>query len=102
MMKNHMIVVWQVGNLWLMLGLLSLSLLFTTSDPSVVRCYQAVYAFGDLGHLFFVSYGMGAARLLAISEWNLMTWTNFGRTVGLDRVLIALSESSAHSLRSHR
>lgn len=73
----------QLGNLYLLLGFCGLAVFLSTSEVKVVRSYLFALWLGDIGHVAFSSYMLGADKLLRPVEWNAVTWGNIGFTVSL-------------------
>lgn len=48
---NTLVVVLQLGNIYLLLGLLGVAVLYATTEPKVVRNYLIALWLGDIGHL---------------------------------------------------
>ena len=78
-MDTHM-VMQQLGNLYLLLALVSVAVLYTTSEPKVVRNYLIALALADVGHIYITYLGLGQAIFFNIARWNSMTWGNVGVT----------------------
>ncbi|KAM4065074.1 DNA-binding domain-containing protein [Hirsutella rhossiliensis] len=73
----------QLGNLYLLMALVGLAVLFTTSEIKVVRNYLVALWLGDIGHVAFSCHGLGAERIMNPSAWNAMAWGNIAMTVFL-------------------
>ncbi|RGP77443.1 hypothetical protein FLONG3_4448 [Fusarium longipes] len=82
---NGIMVTWQLGNLYLLLGFLGIAILSTTNEISVVRAYLIALWLGDIGHVGFSSYGLGWDMLMNPTKWNATTWGNIAVT--LQRVM---------------
>lgn len=80
--ENSVVLAQQLGNMYLGMCLVGLSLFWTTSEPKVIRNYLVALLIADAGHVGFTCYGMGAARFLDVAGWNAMAWGNLGATVG--------------------
>ncbi|POR37567.1 Uncharacterized protein TPAR_02208 [Tolypocladium paradoxum] len=81
--ENAIVLAWQLGNLYLLMGLVGLAVLLTTSEVKVVRNYLVALWIGDIGHVAFSCYGLGRERMMNPSEWNAMAWGNIAMTVFL-------------------
>lgn len=79
--QNNIMVTWQLGNLYLLLGLLGVAILSTTNEISVVRAYLIALWLGDIGHVGFSSYGLGWDMSMSPGKWNATTWGNIAMTV---------------------
>lgn len=79
--ENSIVLAWQLGNLYLLLGFIGLSIFWSTSEVKVVRSYLVALWLGDVGHIFFSCYGLGWDRIRVPSEWNSMFWGNVVTTV---------------------
>jgi hypothetical protein len=77
------LIAWQLGNAYLLLGLLGVLILNTTTEPKVVHAYIWALWLGDIGHVGFTLYAMGWQDSLDISRWNPVIWGNVGATVFL-------------------
>ncbi|SLM38435.1 hypothetical protein LPUS_08649 [Lasallia pustulata] len=73
----------QLGNLYGLLALVGLAVLYTTTEPKVVRNYIAALAIADVGHLVVTGLGLGWEGFLDVRGWNDMAWGNVGVTTGL-------------------
>ncbi|KAF4992367.1 hypothetical protein FGRMN_7223 [Fusarium graminum] len=80
---NSITVAWQLGNLYLLMAIMGVAILFSTSEIKVVRAYLIALWIGDIGHLFFTSCGLGWEASTTPLEWNAMTWGNIGMTLFL-------------------
>ena len=65
------------------MALIGLAVLYTTTEPKVVRNYVIALAIGDVGHLIVTGLGLGWVGLLDMRGWNDMAWGNVGVTAGL-------------------
>ncbi|KAF4309597.1 hypothetical protein GTA08_BOTSDO02230 [Botryosphaeria dothidea] len=73
----------QLGNAYLLLGMLGVFILNTTLDPPTVKAYLAALWLGDIGHVAITAWGLGLQGTLNFFNWNAVTWGNIGVTVGL-------------------
>ncbi|OOF98629.1 hypothetical protein ASPCADRAFT_127263 [Aspergillus carbonarius ITEM 5010] len=71
---------YQLSNIYFLLALLGISLIHSTSEPTMVRNYLVCLAVADLTHIAAVGWGMGMERFLNTGEWNALTWGNVGVT----------------------
>jgi hypothetical protein len=55
--------------------------LYTTTDPKVVRNYVIALLLGDIGHLAVTFYVLEYERFVDVSKWNAMAWGNIATTV---------------------
>ncbi|GJN81354.1 hypothetical protein PLIIFM63780_004887 [Purpureocillium lilacinum] len=90
--ENSIVLAWQLGNLYLLMGLVGLAVLLSTSEVRVVRRYLAALWVGDVGHIAFSCYGLGRERMMDPAGWNAMAWGNIAMT------LFLLSMRSAYFL----
>ncbi|EKJ72071.1 hypothetical protein NXS19_005492 [Fusarium pseudograminearum] len=80
---NSIMVTWQLGNLYLLLGFLGIAILSTTNEISVVRAYLIALWLGDIGHVGFSYYGLGWDMSMSLMKWNAVTWGNIAMTLFL-------------------
>lgn len=73
----------QLGNFYGLLGLISVGVLYTTSEPAVVRNYVIAFAIADIGHLWATYAVIGHESFVSVGSWNAMAWANIGITGGL-------------------
>jgi hypothetical protein len=74
---------WQLGNAYLLLGLLGVFILNTTSELKVVRAYLFALWLGDIGHVGFTLWAMGWKGTTDIGSWSAVVWGNIGATLFL-------------------
>ena len=77
---NQLIVALQLGNTYLLVGLIGIAVLYTTASPRVARRYILALLLGDIGHLVATYHGMGRDKFCDIANWNSMAWGNIGIT----------------------
>jgi hypothetical protein len=74
---------WQLGNAYLLFGLLGVFILNTTSELKVVRAYLFALWLGDIGHVGLTLYAMGWNGTIEVGAWNSVVWGNVGATTFL-------------------
>lgn len=73
----------QLGNVYGLLAMIGLGILYTTTEPKVVRNFLLACAIADAGHLYVTYVVMGQKDFLNFQGWNQMAWGNIGITAGL-------------------
>lgn len=73
----------QLGNVYGLLGMIGIGVLYFTSEVRVVRNYLLACAIADVGHLWATYAVMGQQDFLDVTNWNAITWGNIGVTVAL-------------------
>ena len=73
----------QLGNLYGLLGMIGIGVLYFTSEVRVVRNYILACAIADVGHLWATYAVMGQKDFLDAMNWNAVAWGNIGITVAL-------------------
>jgi hypothetical protein len=73
----------QLGNIYLLLGMAGVAVLYSTSEPKVIRNYFITLALGDVGHLYMTYLGRGGEYFFGVAGWNAMSWGNIGATASL-------------------
>lgn len=58
-------------------------MLYTTTEPKVVRNYVIALLLGDIGHLAVTFYIMEYEHFVDVSKWNALAWGNIAATVCL-------------------
>lgn len=71
----------RLGNIYLLLALAAIAVLYTTTEAKVVRNYAIALWIVDITHIVVTAYGLGMERTLDVGNWNSMTWGNVGITV---------------------
>ena len=66
-----------------LLALVGVGVLYTTTEPKVVRNYLIACTIADIGHLGVTYHVMGHSKFLDIAGWNSMAWGNIGLTAML-------------------
>jgi len=77
---TSVLLAYQLGNAYLLLGLLGLFILNTTSELKVVQAYLWALWLGDIGHIGFTLYAMGWEGTVAVGKWTPVVWGNIGAT----------------------
>lgn len=70
----------QLSNMFGLVSMIAVGVLYGTSEISVVRKYLIACALGDVGHLWAVYAGMGHEDFFNISNWNEYAWGSIGFT----------------------
>ena len=73
----------QLGNLYGLLGMVGIGVLYFTSEARVVRNYLLACAIADVGHVWATYAVMGQKDFLDVTNWNAIAWGNIGVTMGL-------------------
>jgi hypothetical protein len=79
--QNAKMVAYQLGNVYLLMALVGIAVLYTTTESKVVRSYLTALAIADIGHVGITCYVMEYERAIDIASWNSMAWGNIGITV---------------------
>ncbi|TID16824.1 hypothetical protein E6O75_ATG09590 [Venturia nashicola] len=77
---TSILVAQQLGNAYLLLGLLGLFILNTTTELKVVRAYLWALWLGDIGHVGLTLFAMGWEGSLDVGRWNAVIWGNIAAT----------------------
>ncbi|KAK6522077.1 hypothetical protein TWF281_002646 [Arthrobotrys megalospora] len=77
------LIAWQTGNLFGIMAMMGIAILFATTEVAVVKRYLVVLLLGDLGHLMAVWWMMGSYEFFAAHRWSGFTWGNVGMTMFL-------------------
>jgi hypothetical protein len=78
---NAKMVALQLGNIYLLLAMVGIAVLYSTTEAKVVRNYVIALWLADIGHVAITCYVMEYKRMVDIGNWNSMTWGNIGATV---------------------
>ncbi len=73
----------QLGNVYGLLAMIGVGILYQTTEPKVVRNFLVACAVADVGHLYVTCAVMGGKGFLDVGHWNAMAWGNIGITAGL-------------------
>lgn len=79
--QNAKMIAYQLGNIYLLMALVGVAVLYTTTEAKVVRSYLIALAIADVGHVGITCYVMEYERAVDIAHWNSMAWGNLGATV---------------------
>ncbi|KAI1246631.1 hypothetical protein MGN70_013532 [Eutypa lata] len=80
---NSRLVALQLGNLYGLIFLLGMAVLWTTSELKVVRNYLIGAWLADISHVGLTCWLLGWERAVDVGAWNAMTWGNVGFTTFL-------------------
>jgi len=80
---NARLVAYQLGNVYLLLALVGIAVLYTTTEARVVRNYIIALWIADVGHVGATYHVIGYERFVNVSQWNSMAWGNIGATAVL-------------------
>jgi hypothetical protein len=72
----------RLGNIYLLLAMVGIAVLYTTTEAKVVRNYVIALWLADIGHVVITGYVTPYEKLIDVANWNAMTWGNIGATVG--------------------
>lgn len=73
----------RLGNIYLLLAMVGIAVLYTTTEPKVVRNYVIALWIADIGHIAVTCWVMDYEKLVNVAGWNPLTWGNIGATVSL-------------------
>jgi hypothetical protein len=79
--QNTKMIAYQLGNLYLLLAMVGIAVLYTTTEPKVVRNYLIALAIADVGHVGITVYVMEYEKAIDFANWNSLAWGNIGATV---------------------
>src|SRR6266536_6571832 len=79
----NFIIAIQLGNLYLLLGMVGVAVLYTSTEPKVIRNYIVALAIADIGHMYITYLGMGWERFVDVGAWNAVAIGNIGITAAL-------------------
>jgi hypothetical protein len=71
----------RLGNIYLLLAMVAVAVLYSTTEPKVVRNYVIALWLADIGHIATTGYGMGYDKFIDYANYNPTTWGNVGITV---------------------
>lgn len=63
--------------------MIGVAVLYTTTEPKVVRNFLIACAIADVGHVYVTYAVMGGKAFFDLGNWNAMAWGNVGVTLGL-------------------
>lgn len=63
--------------------MVGVGVLYSTSEPKVVRNYLVACAIADVGHVYVTYLAMGWDAFVDVQAWNALTWGNIGATAFL-------------------
>lgn len=73
----------QLGNVYGLLAMVGVGVLYSTTEAKVVRNFLLACAIADVGHLAVTYAVMGYTDFMDVQGWNPMGWGNIGITLGL-------------------
>lgn len=73
----------QLGNVYGLLAMIGIAVLYSTTEPKVVRNFLIACAIADVGHVYVTYAVMGGKAFFDLGQWNAMAWGNIGVTLGL-------------------
>ena len=73
----------QLGNVYGLLAMIGCGILYTTTEPKVVRNFLFACAVADVGHLLATYAVMGHESFLDVGQWSQTVWGSIGITAGL-------------------
>lgn len=62
----------QLGNIYLLLAMAAIAVLYTTTEVKVVRNYVIALWIADIGHVAITCYVMPNQQLADVANWNPM------------------------------
>jgi hypothetical protein len=69
--------------------MVGIAVLYTSSEPKVVRNYLIALLIADLSHMALTYNALLAHGAASVSTWNAMTWGNVGAVIFLSATRIA-------------
>ncbi|KZF20479.1 hypothetical protein L228DRAFT_250179 [Xylona heveae TC161] len=81
--SHEIILALQLGNLYLLLAFIGISVLYTTTSSRLVRNYFLALAAGDIGHVAMTYHVLGHQQFLDVKGWTPVIWGNIGFTAFL-------------------
>jgi hypothetical protein len=73
----------QLGNVYLLLAMVGIAVLYSTTEPKVVHNYVIALWLADIGHVAVTCYVLEHERVIDVANWNAMAWGNIGATVSI-------------------
>lgn len=70
----------QLANMYGLMGMVGIAVLYYTTETRVVRNYLIACAIADVGHVGVTGVGMGWERFVDVGGWNKLAWGNVGVT----------------------
>ena len=80
---TNQILALQLANVYGLIGMIGIAVLYSTTEATVVRNYLLACAVADIGHLWFTYVGMGYDAFWDVQGWNSLGWGNIGITAFL-------------------
>ncbi|KAL1968039.1 hypothetical protein VTN77DRAFT_2168 [Rasamsonia byssochlamydoides] len=76
-------VTYQLGNIYLLLMFVGVGVMYSTSEPRVLRNYLIALAIADAGHICATGVAMGWDAFVDVGAWGAVAWGNIGLTAFL-------------------
>jgi hypothetical protein len=73
----------QLGNIYFLLAMVGIAVLYTTTEARVVRNYVIALWLADIGHVAVTCWVMDHESLTDVANWNAMAWGNIGVTASI-------------------
>jgi len=86
---NAQMVAYQLGNIYLLLAMVGIGVLYSTTEAKVARNYVVALWLADIGHVAVTAYVTPYEKLVDLSNWNAMAWGNIGATAFLFSIRMA-------------
>ncbi|KAG9240176.1 hypothetical protein BJ878DRAFT_313224 [Calycina marina] len=79
--RGSQMVAYQLANIYLLLGMVGVAVLYSTTEVKVVKNYVIALWLADIGHVGITGWVMGYSQVADVANWNAMAWGNIGVTV---------------------
>ncbi|OKL63560.1 hypothetical protein UA08_01928 [Talaromyces atroroseus] len=95
---------YQLANIYGLVGLLGVGIVYGTSEPHVLRNAVLALAIADLGHLYATYAAMGPELYFDVASWSPVAWGNIGFTafLFLNRVAYMLGLFGSKSAKASK
>ncbi|KAH8601949.1 hypothetical protein B0O99DRAFT_534353 [Bisporella sp. PMI_857] len=78
--RGSQMVTYQLGNVYLLLGMVGIAVLYSTTEAKVVKNYIIALWLADISHVVITAWILGYDEVVDIPNWNAVTWGNIGVT----------------------